>query len=49
MIMTHKERYTCKTYILSIHVGATVALINQLAYVRCIYIYIYIYIYVYWV
>ena len=22
--MTHKERYTCKIYIISIHVGATV-------------------------
>jgi hypothetical protein len=25
MVMTHKERYTCKIYIISIHVGATVA------------------------
>ena len=25
MIMTHKERYTCKIYIISIHVGATLA------------------------
>ena len=24
MVMTHKERYTCKIYIISIHVGATV-------------------------
>ena len=25
MVMTHRERYTCKIYIISIHVGATVA------------------------
>jgi hypothetical protein len=25
MVMTHKERYTCNIYIISIHVGATAA------------------------
>ena len=25
MVMTHKEGYTCNIYIISIHVGATVA------------------------
>jgi hypothetical protein len=28
MVMTHKERYTCNIYIISIHVGATVASIS---------------------
>ena len=37
MVMTHKERYTCKIYIIAIHVGATVAS----AFIR-IYINIYI-------
>jgi hypothetical protein len=25
MVMTHKERYTCNIYIISMHMGATVA------------------------
>jgi hypothetical protein len=41
MVMTHKERYTCKIYIISIYVGATVVS-------ACIHTCTYINIYIEW-